>query len=81
MYALNDNVTYFGSFGVKNVAKTNQKFSRNKNIKTNVFGIQAYDSAMCEYFCLGFIDFRLKGKRLTDFTNPLHQIILKTMMI
>ena len=26
---------------------------------------------MCEYFCLGFIDFMLKGKSLTDFTNLL----------
>ena len=24
---------------------------------------------MCEYFCLGFIDFMLAGKILTDYTN------------
>ena len=24
---------------------------------------------MCEYFCIGFVDFMLKGKSLTDFTN------------
>ena len=24
---------------------------------------------MCGYFCIGFIDFRLVGKTLTDFTN------------
>ena len=24
---------------------------------------------MCGYFCLGFIDFMLKSKSLTDFTN------------
>ena len=24
---------------------------------------------MCGYFCIGFIDFMLKGKSLTDFTN------------
>ena len=24
---------------------------------------------MCRYFCIGFIDFMLKGKNLTDFTN------------
>ena len=23
---------------------------------------------MCEYFCIGFIDFMLTGKSLTDFT-------------
>ena len=24
---------------------------------------------MCRYFCIGFIDFMLKGKTLTEFTN------------
>ena len=24
---------------------------------------------MCGYFCIGFTDFMLKGKSLTDFTN------------
>ena len=24
---------------------------------------------MCGYFCIGFVDFMLKGKSLTDFTN------------
>ena len=24
---------------------------------------------MCEYFCIGFIDFMLKDNTLTDFTN------------
>ena len=24
---------------------------------------------MCGYFCIGFIDFMLKGNSLTDFTN------------
>ena len=24
---------------------------------------------MCGYFCIGFIDFMLAGKTLTDFTN------------
>ena len=24
---------------------------------------------MCGYFCIGFIDFMLKGKSFTDFTN------------
>ena len=24
---------------------------------------------MCAYFCIGFIDFMLKGKRLLDYTN------------
>ena len=24
---------------------------------------------MCEYFCIGFVDFMLKGKSLLDYTN------------
>ena len=31
--------------------------------------IQVYNSVMCGYFCIGFIDFMLKDKSLTDFTN------------
>ena len=41
----------------------------NRNIKTNIFRIQAYDSIMCGYFCIGSIDFMFKGKSLTDYTN------------
>ena len=42
---------------------------KNKNIKTNIFRIQVYDSIMCRYFCIGFIDFIFKGKTLTEYTN------------
>ena len=35
----------------------------------NIFRIQAYDSIMCGYFCIRFIDFMLAGKKLTDYTN------------
>ena len=40
----------------------------NKNI-TNVYRIQAYNSVMCGYFCIGLIDFILKGKSLLEYTN------------
>ena len=36
---------------------------------TNIYRIQAYGSIMCGYFCLGFIDFMLKGQRLLDYTS------------
>ena len=39
------------------------------HITTHIFRKQAYDSVMCEYFCIGFIDFMLKGKTLIEFTN------------
>ena len=40
---------------------------------TNIFRIQAYNSKMCECFCIKFIDFMPKGKGLTDFTNLFSQ--------
>ena len=63
------NVTYFDNFGVENVPKEIKKFIGNKNIITNIYGIQAYDSITCGYFCTGFIDFMLKGKILLEYTN------------
>ena len=64
-----ENVTYFDSFGVEHIPKEIKKFIGNKNIITNIYRIQAYDSIMCGYFCIGFIDFMLKGKSLIDYTN------------
>ena len=46
-----------------------QSSSRIKNIKANIFRVQANDSVMCGYFCIGFIDFMLADKKLTDFTT------------
>ena len=68
LYVQNNDVTYFDSFGVEHIPKEIKTFISNKNIKTNIFRIQAYDSIMCGYFCIGFFDFMLAGKTLTDFT-------------
>ena len=63
-------VIYFDSFDVEHIPKELRVFINNKkNIKTNIFRTQAYDSIMCGYFCTGFIDFMLAGKTLTEFTN------------
>ena len=67
LYVNNKTVTYFDSFRAEHISKEINKFINNKNIITNIFRIQAYDSAMCGYFCIGFIDFMLKGNNLTDF--------------
>ena len=40
-----------------------------KKIITNIYRIEAYDSIMCGYFCIGFINFMFNGKSLTDYTN------------
>ena len=69
LWVNDDNVTYFDSFGVEHIPKEIKAFVNNKNIKTNIFRIEAYDSIMCGYFCIRFIDFMLKGKTLTQYTN------------
>ena len=69
LYVNAENVTYFDSFGVEHVPKEVKKFIGNKNIITNIHRTQAYNLIMCGYFCIGFIDFMLKGKSLLDYTN------------
>ena len=42
-----NSVTYFDSFGVEHIPKEILKLIENRNITTNIFRIQAYDSIMC----------------------------------
>ena len=71
---VNNYVTYFDSFGVEHIPKEIMKFinlpSQTKNIMTNIFRIQAYDSIMCRYFCIGFTGFMFKVKSLAEYTKP-----------
>ena len=60
LYAFNNNVTYFHSFGVEYNSKEVIKFIGNKSIQTNIFRMQEHNYATCEYFYIGFIDFMLK---------------------
>ena len=83
LYVNNKIVTYFDSFGVEHIPKfvVRTSFglrskelgsavgSHRKKIITNIYRIQAYDSIMCSYFCIGFINFMFNGKSLTDYTN------------
>ena len=70
MYVKNNEVIYFDSFGVEYISKETKNFiGYKKDIKTNIFRIQAYDSIMCGYFCILFIDFMIAGKNLIDFNN------------
>ena len=70
MYAINNDITYFDSFGVEHIPKKIKAFiDHSLSIATNIFRIQAYDSIMCRYFCIGFIGFMHAGKTLTEFIN------------
>ena len=68
---------YFDSFGIEHFPKETNKFINNDTtkssaiarIKSNIFRIKAYDSIMCGYFCIEFINYMLKGKILLDYTN------------
>ena len=69
LHVQNNDVFYFESFGVEHIPKEIKALIGNKNIKTNISRIEEYDSIMCGYFCIGFIDFMVAGKTLTDFTG------------
>ena len=60
---------YFDSFGLEHIAKQTKKFIGYINITTNIYRIQAFNLIMYGYFCIGCIDFMLKGKSLLDCTN------------
>ena len=69
LFCNRNEIVYFDSFGVEHIPKEIKRIIRNKNIKTNIFLVQANDSVMCGYFCIGFIDFMLAGKKLTNYAN------------
>ena len=69
MYVNSDNIVNFDRFGVDHILKEIKQFIENKNIIANIYKIQIYVSIICEYFCIGFIDFILKGKSLLNYTN------------
>ena len=74
-------VTYFDSFGIEHIPKEVKKLIGNRNIISNIYRIQNYDSITCGYFCIGFIDYMFKGKSLTDYTNLFSPNNFKKMMI
>ena len=81
LYVNNKTVAYFDRFGIEHIPKEVKKIIDNINIISNIYRIQNYNSIMCGYFCIAFIDYMFKGKSLTDYTNFFHPIILIRMMI
>ena len=80
-----ENVTFFDSFRVEHIPKKIENSLEKKTNITNNYRIQAFNSRMCQYFCIGFIDFMLKRKSLLECINLFspkeynknHKIILK----
>ena len=85
LFCKKNEIVYFDSFGVEyipeEIKEFIKKFPGNKNIKTNIFRVQEDNSIMCGYFCIGFIDFMLAGKKLTDYTNLFSLSDLKKTII
>ena len=69
LFCKKNEIVYFDSFGVEHIPEEIKKFIGNGNIKANIYCVQANNSVMCGYFCIGFIDFMLAGKTLIDYTN------------
>ena len=69
MYVNGNNKIYFDSFRVEHITQEIRKLTGNKNSITTIYRIEAYNSTMCGYFCIAFIDFMLKGKSFLDYTN------------
>ena len=72
LFCKKNGTAYFDCFGVEYIPEEIKEFigelPGNKNIKANIFTVQEKDS-MCGYLSIGFIDFMLAGKKLTDYTN------------
>ena len=66
-------IVYFDSFGVEYIPEEIKEFTKefpgNNKIKTNIFPVQEHNALMCGYFWIGFIDFMVAGKKLSDYTN------------
>ena len=78
LYVKNNEVIYFDSFAVEHVPKEIKRFIEHKNThKKNIFRIQADNSIMCGYFCIGFMDFMFAGKRLIDFSSLFSPYVFK----
>ena len=77
LFIKTNEVIYFDSFGIEHIPKEINKFicskelrakalgsavGNNKKVKANIFRIQTYDSIMCGYFYIEFINYMLKVK-------------------
>ena len=60
---------YFDSFGIEYNLQEVLKKIKDKSITYNIFRIQSDNSAMCEVYCIAFIEFMISGKTLLDYTN------------
>ena len=72
---VSNNYIYFDSFGVEYIPNEIKQFIGNKDIISNIFRLQAYDSIMSGYFCLAFIDFMLAVRRYCSLLTRFRRMI------
>ena len=59
---MRDEVIYFDSFGAEHTPEEIKEFIGNRNIKANIYLVQANNSIMCGYFFLDLFILCLKEK-------------------
>ena len=69
LFCKRSEIVYFEIFGVEHVPEEIKEFIGNKNIKGNIFRVQANNLIICGYFCIRIIDFMLAAKILVGFTS------------
>ena len=62
-------IMYFDSFGVGHIPKEMKEFIGSRNTISNIYRLQAYNLIIWGYYCIGFIDFILKGQILLVYKN------------
>ena len=63
LFCNENEIVYFNSFGVEHVLEETEEFIGYKSIGANIFQVQANNSVMCGYVCIGFIAFMVAGKK------------------
>ena len=81
LFCNRNEIVYFDSFGVEHVPEEINEFVGNKNIIVNIFRVQANNSVMCGYFCIGFIDFMLTGKNWLILQTCFLRMTLRKLVI
>ena len=69
LYVKNNEVIYFDSSGVEYVPKEIMHFIGHRDIKTNIFRMQADNSILCGYFSILFLDYMLANRGLIDYSS------------
>ena len=80
LYVNKKTTTYFDSFGIEHILKEVKKFIGDRNIITNIYRIQNYNSITCGYFLLDLSIICLWVKAQQIILIFIHKVTSKRMM-